>query len=101
MTVQNGKGVLSCELTLCLYATRPRTLSVPDTVSAHEREERDASLLSLYYPKDTDSLWSVGKAYGISCTDLALQNGIPLDEEISPDDPKTLDGMAWIFASPL
>lgn len=101
VAVQNEKGYLSSELTLCLYATRQSAFSVPDTVSAHEREERDDSLLSIYYPKDTDSLWSVGKAYGIPCARLAEQNDIPLDGDTALDDPKTLDGMAWVFASPI
>lgn len=99
MVVQNGKGHLSSEFTLCLYATRESAFNVPDTITAHEKEERDASLLSIYYPKDSDSLWSVGKAYGIPCKRLAAQNGISLDEDTALDDQKTLDGMAWVFAS--
>ena len=98
-TMQGTRVHLSCEMMLSLDAQREEKYSVPDSISKLECEKRHKDILSIHYPTDKDSLWSVGKKYGISTALLAEQNGIPLDESTAPDDAKTLDGMAWLFAS--
>ena len=101
MAVQNGKGYLSSEMILSLCAVQDEQYSVPDTITVQERAVNNPSRISIYYPTDKDSLWSVGKAYGIPTSLLAKQNDIPLDSDTAIDDKKTLDGMAWLFASKL
>lgn len=98
-TVQGGRAHVSCEMMLTLHAARESAYSVPESAAVLSREARASDTVAIYYPSDKDSLWSVGKAYGISPTLLAEQNGIETDEEIALDDTKSLDGIAWLFAS--
>ena len=84
---------------LALHAARESTYTVPESATVLPRQTKEADTVSIYYPSDKDSLWSVGKAYGISPTLLAEQNGIETDAETALDDTKSLDGTAWLFAS--
>ncbi len=98
-TVQNGRAHVSCEMMLNLCAARESSFSVPENAVVLPREAKETDTVSIYYPSDKDSLWSVGKAYGISPLLLAEQNGIETDEDTALDDTKSLDGTAWLFAS--
>lgn len=101
MSAQNGKGYLCGEVMLSLRALRAEEYAVPESIGFGEREANGANDVVIYYPTDKDSLWSVGKAYGIPTAHLCAQNGIVLEEGASTDDTKTLDGVAWLFASSL
>lgn len=102
VSVQGGQRNLSAEMAVSLYTLRPVTVTVPATLEGEsERPKADGQSVTVYYPTDEDSLWSVGKRYGMRMEELKKQNGILLDEDTALDDTKTLDGMAWLFVSRL
>ncbi len=102
VTVQGGKRHLSTEMALSLCLIRPSEQTVPDTVETEgERAVPDTQSVTVYYPTDKDSLWSVGKRYGMRVGELQKQNGILLSEDTALDDVKSLDGTAWLFVSRL
>ena len=96
---QNGRAHISCEMMLSLRASREECFTVPEGAVVSSRPVRDTDSIFIYYPTDKDSLWSVGKAYGIPSAKLARQNDISTDADTAPDDVKSLDGVAWLFAS--
>ena len=88
---------VSTELSLSLCALRDAEHAAAEGIVAEEKAARDMTVLTVVYPTDSDSLWSVGKTYGVSLRELLKKNGLSYDEELSPDSPKTLDGIAWMF----
>jgi hypothetical protein len=98
VAVQNGKRHLSTELSVGLTVLRGSEISVPDGAVVKERDnavEKDA--LRIYYPTDKDSVWSVGKRYGVPTEVLQKQNGIPTDEDTVLDKRESLDGIMWLL----
>ena len=94
-----GDGVrLSTEILVSACVLRPVSLSLPE--GARKLEEitiNDPNAVVIYYPKDGDSLWSVGKRYGVSLALLKEQNGIPEDEDADAACASSLDGYAYLF----
>lgn len=102
VTSQGGQRHLSAEMAVCFYTLRPTTVTVPVTLEGEsERQRENGQCVTVYYPTDEDSLWSVGKRYGIRTEELKKQNGILTDEDTALDDTKTLDGISWLFVSRL
>lgn len=98
---KTGEGVrLSLELAASVSVLRPIALSLPESaLFLGEAETPDATAITLYYPKDGDSLWSVGKRYGVPLSVLKEKNGIPDDENAALT--KSLDGYAYLFVGGL
>ncbi len=99
-TASLGTGVvrLSTELAVSACARRPYTVSLPvSVIKVAESERRDGSTVIVYFPTDEDTLWSVGKRYGIPLSELQKQNGIPTDGDTDADSKKSLDGYAYLL----
>ncbi len=98
-----SEGVrLSTELSCAVCVLRPVSLSLPErALSLGEVPSPDATTVTIYYPTDEDSLWSVGKRYAVSIASLKEQNGIPEDEDAALDLTKSLDGYAYLFVGGL
>ena len=99
-TASLGTGVvrLSTELAVSACARRPYTASLPvSVIKVAESERRDGSTVIVYFPTDEDTLWSVGKRYGIPLSELQKQNGIPTDGDTDADSKKSLDGYAYLL----
>lgn len=96
-----GDGAhLSLELAASVCVLRPVSLSLPDSaLHLGAVEAPDPTSVTLYYPKDGDSLWSVGKRYGVPLAVLKEKNGIPDDENAAL--AKSLDGYAYLFVGGL
>ena len=93
---------LSTELAVAARAYRPISLSVP--VSATHTKDappRDDSSVTVYYPSDGDTLWSVGKAYALPLETLRKQNGLPTEGEPDASDATSLDGYSYLITSAL
>lgn len=99
---QNGKHYTTAELGVCLSVLREEEVALPDAVSAMPREKSgESDTLTIYYPTDKDSLWSVGKLYGIPTEILQKQNGMAQESDTPKESGKSLDGMAWLITSRL
>ena len=94
-----GDGVhLSTEIWVSACVLRPVSLSLPE--GARKTEDiaaGEANAVVIYYPKDEDSLWSVGKRYGVPLSLLKEQNGIPENEDADVECVSSLDGYAYLF----
>ncbi len=100
--MEGEKCRLSFEMAVKLCVLKKREDQVPAKLTVQSaREETDPDSVTVYYPTDKDSLWSVGKQYGIRTEDLQKQNGIPLDGDTALDSDTSLDGTAWLFVSRL
>lgn len=92
--VSGEKVRLSTELAVSLCSVCPVSLSLPfSAVKTGDIEGYDPATVLLYYPTDGDTLWSVGKRYGVPLADLKRQNGIPEEEESTAP----LDGYSYLF----
>ena len=98
-----AEGLRLCtELSVSARAFRPYTVSIP--VSATYVEDvtpTDETTVTVYYPTDGDTLWSVGKAYAVPLSALRKQNGLPEDGEPDPADATSLDGYAYLITGTL
>lgn len=96
---QSKTGVrLSTELSLSVCVSRPYFFRLPaSAVKVEDITPPNASTVTLYYPTDKDTLWSVGKRYGVPISVLKEQNGIPMDGDTADDSPQSLDGYAYLF----
>lgn len=89
---------LSTELAVDVTATRPLSLSLPSAlIKKGDILPKEAPTVTLYYPCDSDTLWSVGKRYGVPLSLLKQENGMPEDE----DATAPLDGYAYLFVNKL
>lgn len=96
---EQGKLSMQAEVALSLCVFHDRTDEVPEAVTVADRqpEERTADLL-ITYPSPEESLWSIGKKYGVPLAKLQKENGLP-DTEADADDPACLDGVMWLSVS--
>lgn len=94
-----GDGVrLSTELALSVTSTRPVTLSLPCAIQKLEDTFfSKCPTVTIYYPTDGDTLWSVGKRYGVPLSTLKKRNGMPE----SAESYMPLDGYAYLFVNGL
>ena len=46
-----------------------------------QREERNNSCITIYYPSKTDTLWDISKEYGISPKDIANENKLSFSSD--------------------
>ncbi len=93
-----GNARVSTELAVSLSAACPVSLSLPATaVKLGDAEKPSPTSVVLYYPTDGDTLWSVGKRYGVPLSELKRQNGIPEEEESTIP----LDGYSYLFVKGL
>lgn len=92
-----GAGVrLSTELAIEVTAIGSIPLSLPHAViKTGEVAKEEQPTVVLYYPTDGDTLWSVGKKYGMPLSQLKKGNGIPAEEDVTAP----LDGYAYLFVS--
>ncbi len=103
-TAKQEKGMLSVigELGLSVRALRGEKISVPEKIDAEALPtatgEND---IRIYYPTPKDSLWSVGKRYNLSLAALLAANDISGDLSTELDNPKSLDGIAWLLVRAL
>lgn len=89
---------VSGEVALTIRTCREDTVSIPEKIEICPcAEETKKAGIRVYYPKDTDSLWSVGKKYRVPLSCLRAANGIPEAEEDRAGNPKSLDGMNFIL----
>lgn len=96
---RKGGGVhLATELAVTARAERRVDLKYP--VSAVKRGNvtgMEENTVTVYYPADGDTLWSVGKAYARPIANLKKQNGFPENGEPAADDRSSLDGYAYLL----
>jgi hypothetical protein len=103
-TVKQDKGTLSVmgEVMLSAKALRSEKLSLPEKIDAEALPTpKDENDIRIYYPTPKDTLWSVGKRYNLSLEALASLNDIPNEVLREPDNPKSLDGVAWLLVRAL
>ena len=101
---QAGKNGIRLSTELCFSASvlRRFSFSVPTScVKTADIASAPASAITLYYPTDEDTLWSVGKKYGVPIENLKKQNGIPQEEDTAFDCDASLDGYAYLFVGGL
>lgn len=100
LTKENSVSV-SAELGVSCGILRPYETKIPCSVNrTADREKASFDCLKVYYPNDKDSLWSVGKKYGVSLSLLKKQNGIP-DGDAACDMQKSIDGYSYLLVSAL
>lgn len=94
-----GDGLrLSTELAVSVRVQRPYTLALPvSAIHTGDTAPRDGSSVTVYYPNDGDTLWSVGKAYALPLEELRKQNGLPTEGEPDAADASSLDGYAYLI----
>lgn len=98
-----GKSVhLTTELAITARATSLTKLVYPASASmvASVGTSEDGCV-TIYYPSDGDTLWSVGKAYARPLAELKKQNGFPSDGEPEASDKASLDGYAYLLIDSL
>lgn len=94
----DGGVRLSTELAVDVTAIRPLSLSLPSAlIKKGEILPKTTPTITLYYPCDSDTLWSVGKRYSVPLSVLKQENGMPEDEDILAP----LDGYAYLFVNKL
>ena len=79
---------------LCAY--RNGTFTRVDGITAGEREEGKGSI-ALYYPEEKETLWSVGKKYGVPLAALAKDNNLAHDAVENAGIGKPLDGISALL----
>lgn len=89
---------LSTELSLSLLLFRPYACAVPvSAVKTGELAAPAASTVTVYYPTDGDTLWTVGKKYGIPLSRVREQNGLPTEGEPDGEEDISLDGYSYLL----
>ena len=77
---ENGNAYVSFELDTVAQLYSGETLTYVATAEVEEEEERRESLL-FCYPCETDTLWSIGKKYGVGISALSRANSLS-DQEL-------------------
>ena len=85
---------VDAEIGLALRAMSRATASRLAEVSFSPCEPTPRAALEICYPDLDDSLWSVGKRYGISPDALAVANGLSAD---AVGDPASLGGVKYLL----
>lgn len=87
------------EISITITAYKAKEISfasaVEEETGAADRA-RDGSIC-VYYPNDSDSLWSVAKKYGVSRTSIAKTNALPPSSLESSDLPQSIDGLSCLI----
>ena len=93
---------LATELAVTARAERPVNIEYPvSAVKLGDVTGAKESTVTVYYPTDGDTLWSVGKSYARPIAELKKQNGFPEEGEPEADDRSSLDGYAYLLIDSL
>lgn len=96
--VSGGVLHLSTELSLSAAVLCEEARAVPvAAVKTGEAAPIKASTLTVYYPTDGDTLWSVGKKYALPIATIKAQNGFPENGEPDGEESDSLDGYAYLL----
>ena len=97
VSASGGNVRLSTELSVSATAKRPFSASIPVAAVKGEYTPLPEGTLLAYYPTEEDSLFSIGKRYGVPLALLAKQNGIPDAGDAEWENPKLLDGYSYLL----
>ena len=97
----DGESVrLDGEIALCVRALAMRALSYLEAVTLTEdAETRSPHTLTVAYPEDGETLWTLAKRYRADLSNIARLNGIDDRFLSEPDTKESLDGMASLLIS--
>lgn len=76
------RTIFDCELAFALFVQSYSDIELADTVAVGEPIERAVGEAVLYYPSSEESLWDVGKRYGVPEAEVRAQNSISEGEDI-------------------
>ena len=89
---------LTTELALCAAAFRPDTVELPvSAIKTQDAPPLDARDITVYYPTDGDTLWTVGKKYALPLSHIKKKNGFPENGEPEEEETDSLDGYAYLL----
>lgn len=97
----DGESVrLDGELALCVCALEKREIAYLERVMQTEDAMiREPHTLTVAYPEDGETLWTLSKRYRADLERVAHQNGIDLRFLDEPDCRESIDGMASLLIS--
>lgn len=71
-----SKIYVEAQLLISLISEKKQCESVLSGISCEREEKGDGRLITVYYPDESDTLWSVSKKYGISMDKISSMNEI-------------------------
>ena len=91
---ESGRVLLHAEAAVSARGTGEVHTQVLSGVQLTEKEAAEQRDPELFYPAPGETLFGVGKRYGISPARLAEQNGISADD---PGSPESLSGVRFLL----
>ncbi len=89
----------TCTVTLALSAivTHKSYDALPVRIERDESTQypRDGAY-RVYYPTEGDTLWRIGKKYGVPLCSLSEENEIPCEDTRDADSRQSIDGYPWL-----
>ena len=82
------------EIQLALRCSKKSCVKILSEATFVQAEPMPRADLEICYPTGEDTLWSVGKRYGVSPADLALANGLSAD---APGEVDSLQGVRYLL----
>ena len=82
------------EIQLALRCSKKSCVKILSEATFVQAEPMPRADLEICYPTGEDTLWSVGKRYGVSPDDLALANGLSAD---APGEVDSLQGVRYLL----
>lgn len=72
---------IRCGIAICGRVIRKKKVKVISEISARDIDEKDRAMV-IYFVKEKDTLWSVGKNYHVKCKDICECNQLNEGEEL-------------------
>jgi hypothetical protein len=96
-SVDSGKLYLKCSLSMYASVLSEREENVVTSLTVSDDESEKDGVVTVYYPDEKDSLWSVGKKYGVSLSKLAKDNALSEGAFASAASSTSLHGVDRII----
>lgn len=91
----------STDAEICITVTAYKEKEISFAASLEEDGDSDVKTrdggICVYYPSDSDSLWSVAKKYGVSRASVAQTNGLPASSLESSALHQSIDGLSCLI----
>lgn len=92
----DGKDLsVTVEVALTVSCRRTEHVAIPEKIEATPTDRPSCSGIRVFYPKENDTLWSIGKKYRIPLEQLCKANDITLEDMESVHSPSSLEGMTF------
>jgi len=74
---EGEKMLCEADISLPYSVTREKSIRIAEDIKAENKENERTPKITVYYPTEKETLWSVAKRFGVSLRSLAEANDLP------------------------